>query len=143
MNIREVNKMNNIKFFYNGIKGDGKLYTAVYDKLCFNDCIVLRAKTYEAFPEIDGVRIENDSDSMTDYFVRDSMYIKKDSKYYDEAHKAWAIYTYKFLTRVINCELKTQSSYGIDKSRLVESYREKQQDLIQFLPEKFRSKINE
>jgi hypothetical protein len=86
-----------IKFMYNGVKIDGKLYRAWYSKgnytpqskLCENT-ITIRAKDYKGFPnEIEGLKIQNHSDGMTDYFEKDKIRVAPDNKYYSAIHSAY------------------------------------------------------
>lgn len=83
-----------IKWMWNGIKVDGKLHGFSYSKGVLigdmEETITLYAKEYSNhLPKIDGLNIENDSDSMTDYFTTDSIHIRKDSKFWNEAFSAY------------------------------------------------------
>lgn len=80
------------KFLYNGIKVDGTLYKAQYsignytqESKIPQDTITITAKDYKHFPQIPGLVIKNDSDSMTDYFDNDRIRIGMENQYYDEA----------------------------------------------------------
>lgn len=84
-----------VKFMWNGIKADGKLYRAHFSLGPYTiasglpqGTITVYAKTYEDFPQIEGLTIENDSDLMTDYFAKDRIRILPDNKYYNEALQA-------------------------------------------------------
>lgn len=80
-----------VKFMWNGIKVDGELYKAhyslgtIYDK----DVITIYASTYGAFPEIDGLVIENDSDAMTDYFEKDRIRVAPANEHYAAVRAAY------------------------------------------------------
>ncbi len=78
-----------IKFMYNGIKINGKLYKASYNRYD-NKTIVLYLSNYERLPlKPDEIEIENESDIMTDYFESDTLRIKPDTKYYEDALKGF------------------------------------------------------
>lgn len=83
-----------IKWMWNGIKVDGKLHTASYSKGILRsesqESITLYAKNYsDRLPRIDGLTVENNSESMTDYFETDSARIGQDSIYWNEALTAY------------------------------------------------------
>jgi hypothetical protein len=85
-----------VKFMWNGIKVDDTLYRAHYSCGPYTTnsglpegTITVYAKDYKSLPQIEGLQIENDSDSMTDYFETDRLRIKPDSKYYNEAKAAY------------------------------------------------------
>jgi hypothetical protein len=84
-----------VKFFWNGIKVDGVLHTCWYSAGPYAETsklpkgtITLYAKTYSDFPRLDGVIIENDTDSVSDYYEKDTMRIFPDSPYYADAKAA-------------------------------------------------------
>jgi hypothetical protein len=85
-----------IKFLYNGVKVDGVLYRGRYSKGPYNEfsklpkgTITIHAKDYTTeFPKFEGVTVENNSDSMTDYFEKDIMRILPGSPYYSAANEA-------------------------------------------------------
>lgn len=84
-----------IKFMYNGIKVDGKLYRAHYSKGGYTaqskipkGTITIYARDYDDFPQIEGLQIENNSDGMTDYFEKDRIRVTPDNKYYNEVLRA-------------------------------------------------------
>lgn len=79
-----------LRFFYNGIKtSDGKLFKGWFSKND-NGVITFYAKEYGHAPkEIqDAFAVENDSDSQTDYFEKDRIRIKPNTKYYQAACEA-------------------------------------------------------
>lgn len=85
-----------VKFMWNGIKVDGTLYKAHYSKGAYTansgipeGTITVYAKDYRALPQIEGLTIENDSDTMTDYFENDRVRICPNNKYYSEANAAY------------------------------------------------------
>jgi len=85
-----------IKFMWNGIKVDSKLHRAHYSKGPYTaqskipqDTITIYAKDCESFPEIEGLQIKNDSDSMTDYFEKDRIRVQQGNKYYNAVNEAW------------------------------------------------------
>jgi hypothetical protein len=97
---RELLKM--LKFMWNGIKvcgesqKDDKLFKAWYSKGSYAKeskipvgTITIYAREYESFPQIKGLNIENNSDSMTDYFEKDRIRVAPGSRYYTEVNEAW------------------------------------------------------
>lgn len=83
-----------IKFVYNGIKdkNTGRLYKAWFCKgnhINGEDIITIYAKDYNSLPEVDGLKIINESDLMTDYFEKDRIEVCPDNKYYNEVLTAW------------------------------------------------------
>lgn len=81
----------NIKFIWNGIKIDGQLYKGNYYSGTYIDTSKLPEGTITIHmdrsntPRIESLEIENNSDSMTDYFETDTVRIKPDSIYYASA----------------------------------------------------------
>ena len=83
-------KIMNIKFMYNGIKVDGKLYRAYYTAPKMpGGTIVIRAKDYESFPDIPGLRVVNQSNSMLDYFEKDRIYVTPQNRWYQQVFEAY------------------------------------------------------
>lgn len=85
-----------LKFKYNGIKLDGKLYKGWYSKGNYrkdsnipDGTITIYAKDYEDFPKIEGLNIVNNSDSMIDYFEKDRIRVEPTNQYYLSVYKAW------------------------------------------------------
>ena len=82
-----------IKFMWNGIKADGKLYKAWYNKSSLinypKDVITIYAKEYKSFPKVKGLTIENDSDLMTDYHEKDRIRVTPDNPYYEKVLEAY------------------------------------------------------
>lgn len=84
-----------VKFMWNGIKVDGKLYRAYYYTGKYTEAsglpegtITVYAKDYIHFPRIEGLQIKNDTDIMTDYFETDRIRITPDNKFYNEVVEA-------------------------------------------------------
>lgn len=84
-----------LKFFYNGIKDNGgKLQKAFYADGVLRShpagTITIYARNYRRFS--DGVReaftVENNSDSMTDYFESDTIRVRPDHPLYSEVKAA-------------------------------------------------------
>jgi hypothetical protein len=80
---------------WNGIKVDGTLYKAHYSIGNYTErsgipkeTITIYAKDYGSFPAIEGLTIENNSDSMTDYFEKDRIRVYPNSRWYDEVKAA-------------------------------------------------------
>lgn len=89
------------RFMYNGIKQDGKLYKAYYSggKLHGfpDETITIYGRRYRDLPAVPGLAVENDSDTMTDYFENDRVRVTPDNPHYpavlaayekQQAHKA-------------------------------------------------------
>jgi hypothetical protein len=80
-----------LKFIWNGIKLDGKLYRAHYSLGGVigqpAETITIYAKDYIRFPAIAGFTVQNDSDIMTDYHETDRIRVGPDNPHY-EAVKA-------------------------------------------------------
>lgn len=85
--------MANLKFMYNGIKLDGELKRAHYSKGSYfnfpEGTITIYAKGYSRLPKIDGLDVENETDSQTDYFDDDKIRVVPGNKYYDLVHSAY------------------------------------------------------
>ena len=83
-----------IKFVWNGIKVDGELYKCWYsgsDLVGFpKGTITIYGKNYKDLPRIEGLNVQNDSDSMTDYFENDRIRVTPDNKWFEEVKKAYA-----------------------------------------------------
>lgn len=80
-----------VKFMWNGIKVDGKLYTARYRLASPGihvGCIYIMAKKYKDFPVVPGLTVTNDSDSMTDYFCKDEILVSPASPYFPDVLQA-------------------------------------------------------
>jgi hypothetical protein len=81
------------KFMWNGIKVDGKLYTAWYSKGSLinhpGETITIYAKEYKRFPQIEGLNVENGTDIMTDYFEKDRIRVSSDNKFYPAVYAAY------------------------------------------------------
>ena len=73
-----------IRFMWNGIKVDGKLHRAWYStgKLINSPegtVTIYGKEYYPGIPQILGLRIQNNSDSMTDYFEKDRIKVSPGS----------------------------------------------------------------
>lgn len=83
----------NVKFFWNGIKVEGKLYRAYYwpctSRNMPEGTITIRAKDYESFPDIPGLRAINNTDTMTDYFEKDRIYVTPKNRWYPQVLAAY------------------------------------------------------
>jgi hypothetical protein len=81
-----------IKFLWNGIKIDGKLYRCFYsDGKLINHpegTLTIYAKDYKHIPNIPELQVQNDSDSMTDYFETDRIRITPDNPYHEAVLEA-------------------------------------------------------
>lgn len=81
-----------VKFMWNGIKVDGELYKCWYcgSKLIGypEGTITIYGKHYKDLPNIKGLTVENDSDSMTDYFENDRIRVTPDNPFYNEVRIA-------------------------------------------------------
>ena len=81
-----------IKILQNGIKHDNG-YTPCFYRMGNNTrhsekCIAIYARDYEHLPAELGT-IQNDTDTQTDYFDSDKVYLEPGDKYYDEVLAAY------------------------------------------------------
>ena len=89
--LSEPKPQHNIKFVWNGIKIDGQLYKGNYYSGTYTETSNLPEGTITIHmdrsntPIIESLEIENNSDSMTDYFETDTVRIKPDSIHYASA----------------------------------------------------------
>ena len=76
----------NVKFLWNGIKVDGKLYKAFYSssKGEEEEAITIYGKNYQRLPRIEGLDVKNDSDVRADYFENDRIRVLPTSPYYKD-----------------------------------------------------------
>lgn len=88
--------MNQVKWMYNGVKVNGKLYLGHYSKGNYtpesgieNETITFYRRGYGSTPAIEGLAIKNDSDSQTDYFETDCIRISPKSAHYGDVYSAW------------------------------------------------------
>ena len=79
-----------IKFMWNGIKYNGKLYRAHYCQDCHTPQITVYFKDYDSFPKVLGLNATNDTDTMTDYIVRDIIRITPANPWHQQAQEALA-----------------------------------------------------
>lgn len=94
-----------IKWMWNGIKVDGKLYRCHYGIGPYtiasnipNGTVCVYAKDYFGFPSLEkaNIHIINESDGQTDYFEKDRFYITSDSIHYQNAYNAYKKMTEHF-----------------------------------------------
>jgi len=83
-----------IKFMYNGIKQDGKLHRVYYTlsstpTLPEGTITIFAKDYYPPLPRVEGLNVENNSDSMTDYFEKDTIRVSPTSKYYSQVLEAY------------------------------------------------------
>ena len=82
-----------VKFMWNGIKVDGKLHKAHYsNSKLFNHpegTITIYGKGYSDLPRLEGLTVQNDSDTMTDYFENDRIRVTPDNRYYNDVLEAY------------------------------------------------------
>jgi hypothetical protein len=79
-----------IKFVWNGIKVNGKLYRVWYNEGELiggrypDGTLTIYRKDYREgrFPDVPGITVHNNSDMMTDYFESDRIRITPDSQHY-------------------------------------------------------------
>lgn len=75
-----------LKFLWNGIKIDGKLYRARYSpgELIGYPAgtITIYAKDYERFPKIEGLTVKNGSNIIESYYELDKIVVTPDNPYY-------------------------------------------------------------
>ncbi|MDE5977364.1 MAG: hypothetical protein K2G70_02705 [Turicibacter sp.] len=91
LQLPESKIQHNIKFVWNGIKIDGQLYKGNYYSGTYTETSNLPEGTITIHmdrsntPRIKNLEIENNSDSMIDYFETDTVRIRPDSIYYASA----------------------------------------------------------
>jgi len=111
--------MNNLKFFYNGIKVNEKLIPCYYSLGGFkydNTSISIYAKSIlSKLPNIGSSKVQNDSEMQSDYFESDRIILKQNNPYYQEALKAFIKSEEKALARYTKKNDKILSS-GIESS---------------------------
>lgn len=87
-----------VKFMYNGIKIDGKLFGGHWSNgpyVSGNDgLITFYAAGYGRMPDI-GLEVHNDSDYQTDYVVEDVIRFRPGKLYYQEALNAYGLFKTK------------------------------------------------
>jgi hypothetical protein len=78
---------------WNGIKVDGKLFKGWYSMGQLRNypqgTITIYASEYDRFPIIEGLQVQNDSDSMTDYFEKDRIRVTPDNPHYEAVKAAY------------------------------------------------------
>lgn len=139
--------MSNVKFFWNGIKIDGTLYKGYWSEGPYTKTsglprgtISMYARDYTRIPQIPGLTVSNESDSMTDYFETDTVRITPDSPHYEAAAKAVAaakIHSAKL--RVRQCERMLERKRGTHTETM---YQQELSDSIAYL-EKLTGKKRE
>jgi hypothetical protein len=81
-----------VRFQQHAIIVNGKRYGVRYQSGALRSypegTITVYAKEYGYIPRVDGMMIENNTDSMTDYFEKDTIRITPDSIYYNDALQA-------------------------------------------------------
>ena len=77
-----------IKFFFNGMKVDGKLYKADY-YMNNNGSIMMTAVRYEGFPKVEGLTVTNDSKIEEDFTALDRVDIFPMSEYFEAVKAAF------------------------------------------------------
>lgn len=82
-----------VKFMYNGIKVDGKLYKAWYSLGGYQNyhegTITIYARDYGFFPRIDGLNVGNDADFKSYYFLKDCIRVTPDNWWYPQVLEAY------------------------------------------------------
>lgn len=86
-----------IKFMFNGIKIDGKLYRAFYSFGGYNHAegegaITIYRKGYGRTPAIEGLNCKNGTEIQSDYFEEDHFIVTKSNKWYPEVLNAYNRY---------------------------------------------------
>ena len=83
-----------IKFMYNGIKIDGKLYKGHWSNgpwiTGVEENVTFYRSEYGRMPNI-GVEVENNTDIQTDYFEQDRIRFNTKSKFYSQAVSAFNV----------------------------------------------------
>ena len=79
-----------IKFFWNGIKVDGKLHLySISNYLGDDGTITIYGKDYERLPKIEGLTAKNDSDMMSDYHCNDVIKVSPANPHYQAVLAAY------------------------------------------------------
>ena len=83
--------MNQIKFLKKGIRVNGEYFKVFYTKggwvnMC-EKTIGIYIRECKHFPKVKGLTIKNDSDSLTDYYEKDKIYVHPGNKYYNEVNE--------------------------------------------------------
>lgn len=91
------NKQTQVKFLWNGIKVDGKLYPVWYSKGGYGDkypteTIGISVKDYQRLPKIEGLEITNESESQVDYFDNDRIKVFPTNPHYPAVNAALNAY---------------------------------------------------
>lgn len=86
--------MENIKFMYNGIKVNGKLYRAWYSYGNLSNkypdgTITIYRKDYDALPQIEGLNVQNNTEILTDYFETDRIRVEPSNRWYSLVLEAY------------------------------------------------------
>jgi len=97
-----------VKFMYNGLKIDGKLYKGHWSrngyvnagKVCF-ETVTFYMRGYEDLPIVTGFEIHNDTDITTDYFEKDRVRFTPDHANYKDALEAWKLQETRNAKRLI------------------------------------------
>lgn len=118
--------MAKVKFLWNGLKVDRKLYRCSYSDGPYTETsglpegtITMYEKDYVSIPRIEGLNVSNDSDIMTDYFAKDVIRILPGSPFYKEAKEALKSSKIHNSQKVINYYEKMEKRYpGYYKERL-------------------------
>ncbi|HHT9145679.1 MAG TPA: hypothetical protein ACFYD4_08390 [Candidatus Wunengus sp. YC61] len=77
-----------LKFLWNGIKVDGKLHRVWYSdgeligRAYPPGTLTIYGRDYTHMPAIDGLTVQNDSDSQTDYFENDRIRVTPDNQHF-------------------------------------------------------------
>lgn len=85
-----------VKFLWNGVKIDGKLFRAAYSKGPYTpesklppETITIYRKDYGPMPKVSGLTVTNNTDVISDYHETDTIRIKPGQPYYFEALTAY------------------------------------------------------
>lgn len=108
--------MENLKFFYNGIKTSGRVLHKGFFTLNERDLsLTFYADGYKDLPvEIRNTfKVRNDSDYSSDYIVQDQFEIAKNSPFYTVAIQAYLKAQEREIKRLDGRKIKT-SGYGLD-----------------------------
>jgi len=99
-----------VKFMYNGLKVDGKLFRGFWSKngvvvketgkVCF-ETITFYARGYASLPKETGFLIHNNTDITTDYIESDMVRFSPDHANYKDAFQAWKLQETRNAKRLI------------------------------------------
>lgn len=105
--------MENLKFMYNGIKIDGKLHKGHWSKSQYLNGaeFAFYSDDYSSKELRQHFKVKNDSDIMTDYFEKDTIYFMPNDEHIEEVRIAWKQNELRLINKCIkNYEKRLQKN---------------------------------